>query len=202
MQVVAMAADMKLSFECDRFVVGLDSKMAMVSFVANASVAKSVIALIQSGKRFACFDSQENSNYASHVYLSTEAKYRVAKERLPSFNAYHVVAMLDVPGIVIGDAVQGIADMLFSEHITTPMLQEWIPFVSKRLVERNLVRQLRAYGTDAYALTFRSEDVDTIVADGLKRGKLLIPRKRKNESANPISSGLHAAVQRCAHIAG
>lgn len=188
MRVVAVCNDMRLSFECDRFVVGPDTKMGMISFVANASVAKAVIAMIQSGKRIASFDRDDDtSNFNSHVYLSP-IPYRVAKERLPNFNAYHVVAIINRPSIVIGDVQEGIEARLFSEHITTPMLPAWVPYVSERLKLIGSIRELRAYNTKAYDLIFNDEDVDRIVADGLKKGKLLIPSKKANH-ANPRNVG-------------
>lgn len=65
---------------------------------------------------------------------------------------------------------------LNTSRFTTPMLEEWMPFITARLIEQKFLRECSCYRANCGVLDTIGEDkLDAIVSEGIKSGRLWIP---------------------------
>ncbi len=173
-RLTARSEDLSIGVDVDRFAQLDTGELAMISFVATDSAAKSVIAMLQAGKKSSSFTSSNSSRY--QISLSP-AGYRITKAKLGRFSAVHVVAIAKVPGLMFGDLAESLEAYLFSNEINTPILPDWIPYLVEKLKAQESVETLTSYEIDAYLAEFDSQDLDRLVTEGLSDQSLsIVPR--------------------------
>jgi hypothetical protein len=67
-----------------------------------------------------------------------------------------------------------LAQALMTDPFTTPLLPEWVPQIRTEMEERSLLSALCGDTDGPAYLTASTEDLDEIVSDGLRNGKLCI----------------------------
>jgi len=66
--------------------------------------------------------------------------------------------------------------LMDSEFYQTPLMKEWMPYVTSRLVEQKYVRECRCFRSKAAVLDIKkTEQLDDVVTEGLKAGTIRIP---------------------------
>lgn len=168
----ARSEDLLLSVDVDRVAWTTEGHLAMISFVATESTAKSVIAMLQACKRSSCFEGASASQF--RMVLSPLG-YRIAKSKLGRFNAVHVVAVARIDGLIFGDLHESLSDFILSSQITTPVLKQWIPYLVDQLQEGQMIDQLHCYEISAYQCQFDSQALDEIVSKAVCDQSLSIP---------------------------
>jgi hypothetical protein len=173
-RLTARSEDLAIGVDVDRFASLDTGELAMISFVATDSVAKSVIAMLQAGKKASAFTGANASRF--QVSLS-QSGYRITRAKLGRFSAVHVVAIAKVPGLMFGDLAESLEAYLFSNEINTPILPEWIPYLVEKLKAQESVETLTSYEIDAFVAEFDSQDLDRLVTEGLHDQSLsIVPR--------------------------
>lgn len=107
-----------------------------------------------------------------HMSLDSDKGYRVKIARLPAYNQSHMVLRSKRKTLVMGSMEEAVRSYLFSDTIDTPILPEWVPWLTRRLVEERRVGELRCVGCDAWLCNFHSTGVDSLVSEGVKGGWL------------------------------
>lgn len=65
---------------------------------------------------------------------------------------------------------------LNSDRYSTPLLPEWMPYVTRKLIEGKFLRECNCFRANSGVLDLKNEDdLDKIVIDGIKQGKISIP---------------------------
>ena len=63
-----------------------------------------------------------------------------------------------------------------SEVYETPLIREWMPYITGELVRNKYLRECRCFRTNAAVLDLKTtKQLDDIVIEGLKKGKIRIP---------------------------
>jgi hypothetical protein len=69
------------------------------------------------------------------------------------------------------------ARLMDSEHFETPLIREWMPYVTKKLVEKNYLRECKCFRANAATLEItKISQLDDIVTSGLETGAIKIPK--------------------------
>ena len=63
---------------------------------------------------------------------------------------------------------------LTSERYTTPLLEEWVPYLREAMIGGGYLEDALCVGCDCGVLKLGTTDLDAIVVDGLKKGKIKI----------------------------
>lgn len=70
---------------------------------------------------------------------------------------------------------QAIWHKLNTSRFSTPMLQEWMPYITARLIEQKFLRECHCFRANCGVLDTIAEDkLDSIVSNGIKIGKIWI----------------------------
>jgi hypothetical protein len=65
---------------------------------------------------------------------------------------------------------------LNTARFTTPMLEEWMPYITAKLIEQKFLRECSCFRANCGVLDTIAEDkLDSIVSEGIKSGRLWIP---------------------------
>lgn len=178
---VKVETDSELEVEADRLAVSnwthTAPQIEMISFIATESVAKSVIATIQTGKKTALFKFHEKD-----VAKLSEEGYQIARSKLTKFNAVHVVAVAKTEGLVFGNMTEAVGAFIRSAEINTPVLPEWIPRLVELILAKKRIRALNCYRIEAYYCLFDSEDLDKIVTEELVAGRFTVNKETRRAS--------------------
>jgi hypothetical protein len=70
---------------------------------------------------------------------------------------------------------------LKSDEFTTPILRSWMPYITKALITKNLLRECRCYRLHSGVLTLSSDkQLDEIVSEGIQSGQLSFSAEASN----------------------
>lgn len=65
---------------------------------------------------------------------------------------------------------------LNSDLFSTPLIQEWMTYLAQELIARNHLRECRCYRANCGVLDIKNDgQLDEIVSDGIRNGKIHIP---------------------------
>ena len=102
--------------------------------------------------------------------------YRTESHRL-SYGLAHALFVTRTPGFLKSISEEALWQELTSTRFTTPILRSWMPWVTRQLQERELLVEADAYRCRCGVLQATTADLDGIVSDGIKEGRLLIKRE-------------------------
>lgn len=100
--------------------------------------------------------------------------YMVSVGRLPKYNTGWIVAVAKDPRVLIGDCRQQLRRFIMSEHITTPVIDQWLPAIEDGLSKRGDLFKLNSVGCQAWYADFGTDVLDQIVSKLLKSRKVLV----------------------------
>ena len=98
-------------------------------------------------------------------------QYHSKRVRL-GYDTWHCLMISSRPGLLLNDDDETLWLELSGANYTTPLLRSWMPYVRNKLVERNNLQQLKAVGCAPMLLDLQNGQLDKIVSDGIKYGKL------------------------------
>jgi hypothetical protein len=101
--------------------------------------------------------------------------YDCHKTRL-GFNTWHLLAVSKLPGFMPVVSETALNRELRSPLYTTPYLREWVPYISERLIEAEMLKILPGFRTTCAFLKCGSPELDEVISVGVREGHLTIRR--------------------------
>jgi hypothetical protein len=169
---------------CDALAL-LENRIALLSVAGPETAVKAVNACLQSNvnSRFE-FDqdirvgrkpgSEGWSRYCPTMERD-KAGYETHKTRL-GFNTWHLLAVSKLPGFMPVLSESALNRELRSPLFTTPFLREWVPYLSDKLAEAELLQVLPGFNTTCAFLKAGTPELDEAVTVGVSEGHLKIGR--------------------------
>lgn len=115
----------------------------------------------------------ETYNYDRSLKVR-EVGYEMSKTPI-GYDLWHLVAVARSSTLLIRDTPDALWSLLSGPPFTTPMLRSWLPHIEPKLrVDERHLRKLRSFGCDAAQLHITNEQLDEIVSDGVKSGRMKI----------------------------
>jgi hypothetical protein len=153
--------------------VALDGcSIEIVSLMGAESAAKAVAAVLHSeGQARFRIEAEGVPHYQE--FGKDRQGYAVYKHRV-SLNHWHFLCISKRPGLLTSRDEASLWRELRSERFTTPLLRCWAPYIVEQLKERHLLERLDGFGCEAGLLTADSDDLDEIVAEGLRNRQIVI----------------------------
>ena len=179
---------------CDA--IGLHEKeILLLSVVGSETSVKALTAgLRASGK------DQKRIEYSARVGNLSDrglAKcpdgYRIYRSKL-DYGLWHVLCLAKRDGFMPVMTEESVWQLLQGERFTTPLLREWIPWLYRRMKDREIIVELSQNGCQAGLLLADSEALDTLIGEGLRQEKLTIGGQKARSPRRTIPA-LDAAIQ-------
>lgn len=168
--------------KCDRLALNKTGGLLFASFLADTGIIKGIRGLLNSEKR--AFISAKGLAVASpngnprtpDSIGKVDGGYTVEAHRLP-YGLAHAFVYSKTPGLMLGRSNAHLWAKLTDPAFTTPILPEWIDYVAKTLRKRERLVDAQTYRCECSVLLATVADVDAVVSEGIKAGKLVIPPK-------------------------
>ncbi len=163
---------------CDA--VALREKEILLLSVAGPETAvKALTAGLRSSGR-----DQDRFGYAVRVGGLDEARlakcpdgYRVYRTRL-DYGLWHVLLLARCDGFLPVVTGETLWRHLHGVRFTTPLVREWIPWLSGEMTRRGIISPLTRFGCEAGLVLADSDTLDELVSEGLRTGHLSVPGDR------------------------
>lgn len=174
--------------ECDRLAISGGCLMAC-SVVAGTGQIKAIRAMLHAKKGRVIIrsssigviePSKRNNGYSTRSYDPTFFKeddgYFLWIEKL-DYGKAHAVFMSKSHKLLMYVSPDAVWERLMdSEKYETPLMREWMPYVTKKLIESNYLRECKCFRANAAVLEIKTvQQLDDIVTSGLKLGEIKIP---------------------------
>lgn len=174
--------------QCDRLVYSNGTLLA-ASFVSNAAELKAIRAILHAKKGkvsircsgiSAQYPSKSGVDYYTRFedpYLGKDDKgYNLWTHKL-DYNKIHATVISKDDNLIMYVSPEAVWNRLMdSEHFETPLIREWMAYVTSRLVKKQYLRECRCFRANAAILDIKkTEQLDEIVLDGLTNGDIFIP---------------------------
>jgi len=175
--------NMHVSGLYDRIAIG-GNVLALLSFVAPAGEVKAMrAALATNTKDSMTLSGQlpEGRKKDDRLLPVTEG-YHVWAHRLP-YGMVHALFIGRTPGLLMNASDDVLWAALKHERFTTPLLRAWLTYIKEGLEEKKKLYDCACVGCNCRLLNARTEDLDELVASGLKSGFLRIEEEH-NESTS------------------
>lgn len=103
--------------------------------------------------------------------------FRCAQHRL-GYDTWHLLAVSKIPGLMANFSPRSVYLKLRSDAYTTPILRQWMPWLTATLMDRQLLGPLECYGNcQSGLLTATIEQLDEAVRDGIVGGHLALTQE-------------------------
>jgi hypothetical protein len=163
---------------CDA--VALHEKVILLLSVAGPETAvKALTAGLRSSGR-----DQERFGYAVRVGGLDEARlakcadgYRVYRTKL-DYGQWHVLLVARRDGFLPVVTGETLWRHLHGDRFTTPLVREWVPWLSAEMTRRGIISPLTRFGCEAGLVVADGDTLDELVSDGLRTGHLAVPGDR------------------------
>lgn len=192
MPLIVMAKEANHRVLCDRMAIGEDGHLYLVSFVGFASQAKSVAALLNSrnAAEFTTGSANGKAGDKGKSFLRIPGGYSWAVAKL-GYGRVHAQFVSRAPGFLPCISDEAVWQELKTSRYTTPILRQWMPYLRACLIRDGQLVFLGGHQTQCGLLTVTTEQLDSIVAEGLQSGEIHIPgHKVKARSMLRLCDGL------------
>lgn len=169
---------------CDRIAVNSGGGIYYVSIVAPGVAAKAfgaalngrtAVHLEHSGlELFGGPSGKDRPSFMPGWLRPLECRYRRTLVRF-GFDWVHAAWLAKDPNFLPSVDPESLWKALNRPEYTTPLLREWLPYVTGRLVEARGLKYLWGQGTRCGLLTATVKQLDQAVSEGLRSGALAIP---------------------------
>jgi hypothetical protein len=153
------------SLDCDALAVAGQTVM-LASVAGPSSTIKALSALLQTKQAFDLWAGNRS-------YEKYPGTYHCHKCRL-GYNTWHMLAIAEHNGLLLDNSDAALWRELQSDRYTTPLLRQWVPEIRRVLEGNELLRTCGGHGCQVGVLRLKDEELDAIVADGLREGRLEI----------------------------
>lgn len=173
---------------CDRLAYSNGTLMA-ASFVSTATQIKAVRAILHAkrgkvhirARGLSCqYPSRTNKDYHprfnSPDMTPDDAGYNLWVQKL-DYGKIHATVISKSRELIMYVSPESVWNRLMdSEYFETPLIREWMSYVTGKLIEKQYLRECRCFRANAAILEIKKrEQLDEIVTDGLKSGQIQIP---------------------------
>lgn len=174
--------------QCDRLVHSGHTLMAC-SFVSSPGQVKAVRAMLHAKKGRVTIRAKEvSTQYPSQRHDSwvrrdedptlypDDEGYNLWIHKL-EYGKVHATFISKSRKLLMYVSPEAVWNRLMdSDCYETPLIREWMPYVTKKLVELQYLRECRCFRANAATLEISSvKHLDDIVIEGLKNGSIRIP---------------------------
>lgn len=169
----------RYSVQCDRAAVAKDGTVYLLSIVAESQKCKGIGAALNSNA--AVSFSGEDFRYqvgGNPVYVPCEKSlsrcaggYRRHTHRL-GYGWMQAMYVARSPGFLPSVSEEALWQELNTNRFTTPILREWLPYLTEKLLDRELLSYLPGHRCECGLLTASTADLDLIVTDGIQKRML------------------------------
>jgi hypothetical protein len=166
---------------CSRFKVRCDAiglhekEILLLSVVGSETSIKALTAGLHSSSR-----DQKRIDYSVHLGKVNETLltkcpdgYRIYRTKL-DYNLWHVLCLAKREGFMPVVSDETVWQRLQSHRFTTPLVREWIPWLSQEMKQRSIVVSLTQNGCQAGLMLADDDTLDELVSKGIKKGLLAI----------------------------
>ena len=145
-----------------------DNELLLASVVGPETSVKALTAgLRASGRDQKRIDySVEVGDIHNRALTRCEGGYHVYRSKL-EYGLWHVLCLAKRDGFVTVLTEESIWRLLQQAPFTTPLLREWVPWLCRKLKERDLLVPLTQSGCEAGLLLADDEAIDTLVSEGV-----------------------------------
>ena len=177
--------------KCDRLALDGYGRLLFASVLADAGIIKGIRALVNTDKRADIQASGIRIKQAGQDDYALkrpgtigrmETGYVTEIHRLP-YGQAHAFILSRHPGFLAALTDEHLWGVLTQPHHTTPILREWVPWLRRELIDRGKLKEAYCHRCECAVLEAATGDIDEAVSDGLKDGKLVIPRRLRRVAA-------------------
>lgn len=104
----------------------------------------------------------------------TSEGYQVETHKL-GFNLVQALFMTRMPGFMKVISPASLWMELKQTRFTTPIIQEWMPYIEERLRAQDLLEDAHCFGCRCGMLVAMTKHLDEIVSEGIQQANILVP---------------------------
>jgi len=180
--IEVFSSDRRRRTTCSRFKLRCDAVALHEKEILLLSVAGSETAVkaLTAGLRSSTKD-QKRIEYNVHLDNVHEANlvkcpegYRVYRSKM-EYGLWHVLCLARREGFVPVVSDETIWQYLQGSQFTTPLLREWVPWLSQEMKKKNILVELTQSGCHAGLVLADTDTVDGLVSQGIRQGQMAIP---------------------------
>lgn len=172
----------RFKLRCDA--IALQEKEILLLSVAGSETAvKALIAGLRSSTK-----DQKRIEYTVHLgnvnetlLLKCPDGYRAYRTKL-DYGLWHVLCLARRDGFLPVVTDETLWQLLQSSRFTTPLLRQWVPWLSREMRKKGTIVQLTQSGCDAGLMLADNDTLDDLVRQGVKQRYLAI-------NGQPIGNG-------------
>lgn len=149
-------------------------KMKALRAILHTKNGKPMITTCDCKTKFPIADGVYNGSYARDLSPSKWG-YAMYMERL-EHGLVHAVFITRDPGFIVYLDPESLWQKLKTDAFTTPLLREWMPWLTQQLIARNMLSECKCMRCNSAMLSIANEKVlDKVVCHGIQSGALVIP---------------------------
>jgi hypothetical protein len=177
----------RFRLRCDAIALQ-DKEILLLSVVGSETGVKALTAGLRSSSK-----DQKRIDYSVHlgsvhetVLTKCPDGYRVSRTKL-DYGLWHILCLAKRDGFMPVVSDETIWQLLQGHRFTTPLMREWIPWLSRQMKKRGIIVQLTQSGCNAGLMLADNDILDELVSKGVRRGQLAIkgqPSKRISINGN------------------
>lgn len=145
-----------------------NAELLFLSFAIPVMAGKAALAMLRGPK--GCDIMVDGLGFLNRP----EERFKTHVVRLPQYSTLQITLVARRPDVVLGDWKLVLWERLSAIDITTPLLEEWTPYIGETLIRRGRLCFPNGFGYSVFMAKFDSKLVDDIVSDGLKKRRIFI----------------------------
>jgi hypothetical protein len=167
----------------DRLAISGRGELLLVSLVAPTQVVKQIRAILHGGSRTKIIAGGIKVNQPSGEYYQAHQPGTL----FPSSDGYttyihkldygqaHALMITKAPGFMKIVTDETIWQELTDTRFTTPVLRDWVPYISKQMRDREILEEAHVFNCNCGFMSATTQNLDEIVTEGLRSGAIHIP---------------------------
>ena len=168
----------------DRLAITGRGELLLVSVVAATQTVKQIRAVLHAGGRTKIIaggvkikqPSREAAYYAhTPGNLNPSADGYVTHVHKLDYGMAHAMFITKAPGFMKVVTDETIWQELTDTRFTTPILREWVPYISKQMRAKEILEEAHCFNCNSGFMSANTADLDNIVTEGLRFGEIHIP---------------------------
>ena len=174
----------RFTLRCDA--IGLHHDEILLLSVAGAETS---LRALTAGLRSSAKD-QKRLEYTVHTGAVHRAElnrcpegYRIYRTKL-EYGLWHVLCLAKRDGFMPVMNEEVLWQHLHGSQFTTPILRAWMPWLYQKMKSQENIVELMQTGCQAGLLLADSDDLDSLVSEGIQNGHLSIPGQKGNPSTS------------------
>lgn len=162
----------RFTLRCDAIAIHANELLLLSVIGAEMSIKALTAGLRSSGR------DQRRIEYSAHVsevstgfLLRCQEGYRIYRTKL-AYGLWHVLCLAKRNGFMPVLSEEALWQHLQGDQFTTPLLREWIPWLTRKMKEQQVIVEPIQSGCQAALLLADNDTLDQMVTDGIQKGHL------------------------------